>query len=89
MSVLVGDPADGTLPPMQEGEKEYLFRMVLFPQASLFNVGVFRGFSMEHARTLFMQKLTTAGVPLPRGKVERIELWVNELMPVRKQETFL
>ncbi len=84
MKPIYGEPADGTIDELKPGEKEYLFRIVVFPAAALYHVGVYRGFTREQARVHFTMGLTKAGVPVPKN---RFELWINELSPTHIQVT--
>ena len=81
MKPIHGEPADGTLAKLAPGEKEFLFRVVVFPAAALYHVGVYTGHTMEQARTLFMMGLYKSQVPVPAN----MELWINELGPKRIQ----
>lgn len=81
-----GEKADGTLSPLQDGEKEYLFRVVLLPAVSLYTIGVYRGFTVEQARTHFMMGIMKSKTPAPPCEME---LWINELLPVRVQTPVL
>ena len=85
MRAIYGELADGTYDPPKEGEKEYLFRVVIVPVYALFHLGVFTGRTMEQARQKFMVSLYCSNVPVPPSN--NMELWVNELLPMQIQVT--